>query len=119
MERAAMMLKYAVDFIHDNCILGLLLEGPAAWDTLTLANHDPSSAADSNTLATRQIATLIVLMTQLFRFSPTRLQVLLHSVHTNVHQKLRTFVRSMHTLASAAINEYPSCLLYTSPSPRD
>lgn len=80
LERAAMLLKHAVDFIHDNCILGLLLEGPAAWDTLTRGNNDNPSDADSNTLATRQIATLIVLMTQIFRFSVARLQVLLHIV---------------------------------------
>lgn len=82
MERAAMLLKLAVDFIHDNCILGLLLEGPAAWDTLTRANNDAPSDADCNTLATRQVATLIVLMTQLYRFSPTRLQVRLHPVYS-------------------------------------
>jgi hypothetical protein len=80
MERAAKLLKRAVDFIHDRCILGLLLEGPAAWDTLTRANSDAPSTADRNTLATHQIATLIVLMTQTFRFSQLRLQVLLHTV---------------------------------------
>ena len=76
LERAAMLLKHAVEFIHDNCILGLLLEGPAAWDSLTRANNDCSSVADCNTLATSQIATLIVLMTQIYRFSQPRLQVL-------------------------------------------
>ncbi|NJR42957.1 MAG: hypothetical protein HC767_10130 [Akkermansiaceae bacterium] len=75
LERAAMLLKHAVDFIHDHCILGLLLEGPAAWDSLTQADND---AADGNTLATRQIATLLVLMTQIFRFSQPHVQVLLH-----------------------------------------
>jgi hypothetical protein len=77
LERAANLLKHAVDFIHDKCILGLLLEGPAAWDTLTRGNNDEPSPADRDTLATHQIATLIVLMTQIFRFSQLRLQVLL------------------------------------------
>jgi hypothetical protein len=77
LKRAAMLLKHAVDFIHDNCILGLLLEGPAAWDTFTRATSQAASDADDNTLATRQIATLIVLMTQIYRFSQPRLQVLL------------------------------------------
>jgi hypothetical protein len=75
LERAAMLLKSAVDFIDDNCILGLLLEGPAAWDSLR-----KPKPTDSTTVATRQAATLIVLMTQIYRFSQPRLQVRSHIV---------------------------------------
>jgi len=71
LERTALLIRKAADFIHDNNILGMVGTDQPSW--LDFASRDPT---EENAVATRQLATLVALVAHCFRFSQSSLQVL-------------------------------------------
>lgn len=68
LERMALLICKAVDMIHENSVLGLLSETQPTWPDFT------SSSTEENTVAARQLATLVVLLAHCYRLSQASLQ---------------------------------------------
>lgn len=70
LERTALLIRKAADFIHENNIIGPVGTSQPSW--LDFASRDPT---EENAVATRQLATLVALVALCFRFSQSSLQV--------------------------------------------
>lgn len=68
LERTALLIRKAVDVIHENNILGMLGETQPSWLDFN------AGSAEENTVAARQLATMVALMAHCFRLSQSSLQ---------------------------------------------
>jgi hypothetical protein len=73
LERTAYLLSKAVDFVHENEVLGSLLRAPAPWQSPSLGN---GAISESPQMAILQLSTLLLItLTQVYRLSLPWVQV--------------------------------------------
>lgn len=68
LERTALLIRKAADAVHEGNVLGMLSESQPGW----LDHH--SSSTEENTVAARQLATLVTMLAHCFRLSQSSLQ---------------------------------------------
>lgn len=73
LERTALLIRKAADVVHDGNVLGMLGDTQPAWLDFN------SSSTEENTVATRQLATLMTMLAHCFRLSQSSLQAWLLS----------------------------------------